>query len=133
MEEPFGSSYFAGDYMVKNKEVKNQDNFLLYIPVKKHLEYEAKNGYVYLIFHHDKAIEKFLRRLVKKPAVSDIKLDDLGTFVWQSIDGKKNVYEIGKDLKKKFGNRCEPVYDRLIMYLRYLSKKGWIAFEKGDQ
>lgn len=119
--------------MVKKKEVKNQDNFLLYIPIKKHFEYEVKNGYVYLIFRHDKAIEKFLRRLLKKSTVSDIKLDDLGTFVWQSIDGKKNVYEIGEDLKKNFGDRCEPVYDRLIMYLRYLSRRGWIAFEKGVQ
>ena len=119
--------------MAKKSNTKNNDNFLLYIPVKKHIEYELKDGHIYLIFHHNKPIEKFFRWLVKKPSVSDVKLDEIGTFVWQEIDGKKNVFEIGQKMKEKFGEICEPVYDRLIMYMRYLIRMGWVVMEKTAQ
>ncbi|WP_138205356.1 PqqD family peptide modification chaperone [Haloimpatiens lingqiaonensis] len=127
------------------KEDKNfDDNFLLYIPIKKHKYWEKRNGNVYLIFYHEKAIEKFLRWLVKKPAVSDIKLDKLGTAVWESMDGKNNIYDIGNillnvpEIQKEYKNlnkdnykeTCHPIYERLIMYMRYLNKKGWISFKK---
>ncbi|MDF2880763.1 MAG: hypothetical protein K0R54_1320 [Clostridiaceae bacterium] len=120
-----------GDLM--KKEQKKEDNFLLYVPAKKHTDWEVKNGKVYLIFHHNKSIEKFMRWLVKKPYVSDVELDDMGSEVWKSIDGKTSVYEIGEKLLKQFGEKCDPVYDRLIMYLRYLNRKGWVSFDRGNQ
>jgi hypothetical protein len=115
------------------KNTKPDDNFLLYIPEKKHKEYELRDGLVYLIFYHNKPLEKFMHWLVKKPAVSDVKLDKIGTFVWQAIDGRSSVYEIGQKMKEEFGKSCEPVYDRLIMYLRYLIRMGWVAMGKTDQ
>lgn len=115
------------------KEQKKEDNFLLYVPVKKHTDWEVKNGKVFLIFYHNKTIEKFMRWLVKKPYVSDIELDDIGSAVWKSIDGKTSVYDIGEKLLKEFGKKCDPVYDRLIMYLRYLNRKGWVSFDRGNQ
>lgn len=119
--------------MENKKNNKKEDNFLLYIPKKKHDSFEVANGKVKLIFHHDKPVEKFVRWLVKKPYISDIELDDMGSKVWTLIDGTKSVYDIGQGLINHFGKSCEPVYDRLIMYLRYLNKKGWISFVKGDQ
>ncbi|WP_242971868.1 PqqD family peptide modification chaperone [Haloimpatiens massiliensis] len=126
-----------------NEDKKLNDNFLLYIPIKKHKHWEKRNGNVYLIFYHDKTIERFLRWLVKKPAVSDIKLDRLGTAVWESMDGNNTIYDIGKilldipEIKKEYKNlseedykeTCHPIYERLIMYIRYLNKKGWIYFK----
>ncbi len=113
----------------KNKE----DNFLLYIPKIKHEEWEERKGKVYLIFHHDKDIEKFIRWLFKKSTVSDMELDKRGSAVWKLIDGKKNIYEIAKIMSEKFGDTPEDSQQRLIMYIRYLLKKGWIAVEKGEQ
>lgn len=115
------------------KNQKKEDNFLLYIPKKKHRQWEEKNGKVYLIFQHNKAAEKFLRWLVKKPYVSDLELDDLGSCTWKLIDGKRSVYDIGQCLLNQYGSDCEPVNERLIMFLRYLSKKGWISFDRGNQ
>lgn len=112
---------------------KNQDNFLLYIPRRKHIQWEEKKGKVKLIFHHDKAIEKFVRWLVKKPDTSDIELDKLGSRVWMLIDGVNSIYDIGQIVLEEFGESCEPVYDRLIMYIRYLNRRGWIAFDRGEQ
>ncbi len=115
------------------KENHKEDNFLLYIPKKKHEVWELRNGKVYLMFHHDRIIEKFIRWLVKKPNISDMQLDEIGSEVWQRIDGQKTVYDIGQDLVNSFGEKIDPVYDRLIMYLRFLNRKGWISFEKGNQ
>lgn len=115
--------------MIKFTSKKQEkENFLTYIPYKKHKTWEERKGKVFLIFHHDKMVEKFFRWLVKKPYVSDIELDNLGSKVWKLIDGKNTIYDIGQELIYCFGDKCEPVYDRLIMYLRYLNKRGWIAF-----
>jgi hypothetical protein len=117
----------------KKGEKKKEDNFLLYIPKRKHEAFEVKKGTVKLIFHHDKLVEKFIRWLVKKPNISDVELDKVGSVVWTLIDGESSVYDIGQGLINEFGSSCEPVYDRLIMYLRYLNKKGWVSFERGKQ
>ncbi|MFL0248617.1 PqqD family protein [Candidatus Clostridium stratigraminis] len=118
--------------MGKQKNDKD-DNFLLYIPRKKHDNWEIRKGRVWLIFNHDKTVEKFMRWLVKKPTTSDVELDAIGSSVWKNIDGKATVYDIGQKLLYEFGDKMEPVYDRLIMYLRHLNKKGWISFTKENQ
>ncbi|HEY8892047.1 MAG TPA: PqqD family protein [Clostridium sp.] len=117
----------------KKKENFKQDNFLLYVPKKKHETWEIREGKVYLIFNHDKIIEKFVRWLVRKPNVSDMALDELGSTVWLLIDGKATVNDIGNKIEEKFGPSCKPVFERLIMYVRYLNRRGWIAFDRGDQ
>lgn len=117
----------------KRKKLIKDDNFLLYVPKKKLETFEVKKGKVKLIFYHDKWIEKFARWLVKKPYVSDMELDALGSAVWLLIDGNNSVYDIGQKLLEQFGESCEPVYDRLVMFLRYLNKRGWITFDRGNQ
>lgn len=119
--------------MFKKKKETKDDNFLLYIPKLKHTAWEKRNNKVLLIFYHNKSIEKFVRWLVKKPYVSDIELDEMGSAVWQQIDGKQTVFDIGEKLKEKYSEKCEPVYDRLIMYLRYLVRKGWVQLDRGNQ
>jgi hypothetical protein len=123
------TAYMADKLNKKTKE----DNFMLYIPKRKHESFEVKKDIVKLIFYHDKLIERFVRWLVKKPLVSDMELDKVGSKVWLLIDGESSVFDIGQRLINEFGKSCEPAYDRLIMYLRYLNKKGWICFERGNQ
>lgn len=119
--------------MFKKKDNKKEDNFLLYIPFKKHTTFELRDDKVFLVFYHKKLIERFLRWLVKKPSVSYIELDEIGTIVWLSIDGEKSVYSIGQELSQRLGERAEPLYERLTMYIRYLNRKGWIGFNRGEQ
>lgn len=117
----------------KKGEKKKEDNFLLYIPKLRHETYEVKKDIVKLIIKHDKLVERFARWLVRKPSTSDVEFDRVGSKVWLLIDGEKSIYDIGQGLINEFGKSCEPVYDRLIMYLRYLNRKGWISFERGKQ
>lgn len=118
---------------MKFRKEKKEDNFLLYIPKKKHLTWEIEKKQVKLIFYHDRAIEKFMRWLVKKSRVSDILLDEIGSSTWNLIDGVNSVYDISEKLFEMYGERCNPNNQSLIMFLRHLNRKGWISFDKGDQ
>lgn len=114
---------------MKNKE-KKEDNFLLCIPSIKHNEYEVRNGKVYLIFKHNGVLKKVVRVFSKIPQKSDLQLDGIGSFIWLNIDNKRNVYELGKNLQERFGGKCDPLYERLTLYLRYLYRKGWISINR---
>lgn len=117
--------------MKKNSTQKNEQyNFLLYVPIIKHKEYSVENNMVTLYFAHDKAIERFARWLVKKSNISDITLDKQGSAAWLCIDGEKNVYEIALEMSKIFGDTKEVAIERLVTFLTYLSKKGWIYFKE---
>jgi len=118
---------------MKFRKTKKEDNFLLYVPKKKHLTWEEDKKKVKLVFYHDRAIEKALRWLVKKSRVSDLELDEIGSTTWRLIDGVNSVHEISQKLYDKYGERCNPNNQNLIMFLRHLNRKGWISFEKGDQ
>lgn len=124
-------NYFVGEMMFnkKNKE-KSEENFLLYRPLRKIQHWEANDEKVKLIFEHNKPIERLIRRITKKSKFSDIELDEMGSAVWQLSDGNKTVYDIALTLVKKFNDTEQNSIDRLIIFLRYLSGKGWITFEK---
>lgn len=114
--------------MKRIKKIK-PDNFLLYIPKKKKIDFKQKDGKVYLIFNHNKPIEKFMRWLVKKPRITDVELDEISSWVWLQIDGRNTVYSIGQLLMNKYGDKCEPLYERLTLFLRNLSRRGYISFD----
>jgi len=110
-----------------------QDNYLCYIPRKKHQQWQVNEGKVILLFDHNKPAEKFARWLVKKPYTSDMELDEAGSKVWSYIDGESTVFDISKKIRMDFGDEFDPDYRRLIAYLNYLNKKGWISFLRGPQ
>jgi hypothetical protein len=112
---------------------KKEDNYLLYIPRIKHKIWEIRNDKICLIFQHDKVIERLIRWLFKKPYISDIELDDIGSKVWGFIDGKRTVYEIAKKNQEMYGEKFDPSYRRITLFLNYINKKGWISFERGPQ
>ena len=113
----------------KNKE-KTQENFLLYRPLRNIKQWEVNDEKVKLFFHHDKPVEKFMRWLIKKSKVSDLELDEMGSMVWQMCDGTKTIYDIALVMMERFNETEQNSIDRLIMFIRYLSRRGWITFEK---
>lgn len=121
---------FMNSNVVETKA--QQNNYLLYVPRKKHFDWKVEEKSIKLIFHHDRMAERFLRWLVKKPLVSDLEFDKAGSIVWLAIDGHRTVYEIWEMLNLEFGADYDPGYKRLILFLNYLNKKGWITFSFSD-
>jgi len=76
-------------------------------------------------------ITSLAQRFFRRPRVSEIKLDKLGTFVWNSIDDKKDVHAISKELEAEFPSMEQPL-TRLIKYLEILHDNHLIYW-KGEK
>ena len=75
--------------------------------------------------------ENVIGRLLKKVLSNHpvrIHLDDIGTSVWRLCDGGRTVHQIGQSLHDEFGERIEPVYDRLETFLKQMMGAGLIEW-----
>ena len=86
---------------------KKKDNYLDYIPRPNTL-FECnknKDGKIEIKMHNKGVFNKIAQVLFKKPKYSYIELDEFGSFVWEQMDGKKTIYEIGTLVKERFVTR----------------------------
>ena len=58
-----------------------------------------------------------------------IKLDSFGSFIWNNIDGKKRVSEIAEKLGNEFGEKVQPVYERVGMFIKSLLENRFIKIK----
>ena len=113
----------------KKTHYKEEKNFLLYIPEIKYDNYKVdENNIVTLYFEHNKPMERFVRWLVKKNNLSDIVFDEKSSLAWLLMDGKRSIYDIALEMAKWLGDTEEVAIERLVMYIRYIARKGWIKF-----
>ncbi|HHT66130.1 MAG TPA: PqqD family protein [Clostridiales bacterium] len=84
------------------------------------------SGLVEIIQPRNGFIDRLVRLVRSTPEVMRIQLDDRGSFVWQAIDGNRNVEEIGRLLDAEFGKEAAPLYERLILFLLILKNNGFI-------
>lgn len=75
----------------------------------------------------DKFFGKILQPRLKSKYIR-ANLDEFGSAVWQLINGHNSVARIGELLTEKFGERIQPVYDRLTLFLTQLYNAGFISF-----
>ena len=47
-------------------------------------------------------------------------MEEIGSFSFLQIDGKKTVEEIGENLESEYGDATHPLYERLTMYLNHI-------------
>jgi hypothetical protein len=57
-----------------------------------------------------------------------VKLDDIGTLVWRSIDGARTVGEIAEIVGAEFGERVEPRHERVSRFVHSLHQGAMVAF-----
>ena len=93
---------------------------LIYAKVTN-VNFKDKKGVVTLIKEQNHPIQKFFRKLhFKIPSNTYLELDAYGSFVFQNIDGKKSIFEIGQMLKEKYPESGNLLYSRLLVYLNVL-------------
>lgn len=79
------------------------------------------NGIVTVLEKQDHKIQKFFRKLrFKIPLYKEITLDEISSEVFTQIDGIKTVKEIGECLEVKFGDKVNPLYERLLVFLNHI-------------
>jgi len=108
--------------------MNKSNNYLDYV-------YNIKEGLVWTVDDEglvtvDMENKGFTNRLAQKffgkPAVSHIKLEGMGSFIFQCIDGKRSVYDIGQLVHEKFKEEAEPLYERLSVYMKHLENVKFI-------
>ncbi len=107
---------------------KKNDNFLEYIFQKNpSLKWEIDENGAVTLFQENKGLFNFIaQKLFKKPRISNIHMEDMGSFIWSFIDGKMSVYEIGQQVSRHFGDSAEPLYERLSVFMKQLESYGFI-------
>ncbi|MBQ3374545.1 MAG: PqqD family protein [Oscillospiraceae bacterium] len=110
---------------------KEKRNYLDYIPVRspKHEWTLEENGRITVHMVHDGIWDRIAQKFFHRPRISHIQLDELGSFVWQQIDGQKTVGQIAENVKEAFGEKAEPLYNRLVQYLKILYNNGLIRYQ----
>ena len=69
------------------------------------------------------------QKLFKKPRVSHISLDEHGSVVWQSIDGRNSVMDIVRTMEKEFPEETDRMLDRVVTYLATLQRNSFIELK----
>ena len=91
---------------------------------------QDENGLVTLDIDNKGLFNKIAQKLFKKPAVSHVHLDELGSFVWPLADGEKSIFDIGKDVEEHFGEKAHPLYERLAKYFQILDSYRFITWNE---
>lgn len=86
-------------------------------------ERDAKTGYAILLIpkFKGKILGRWLQPRLKHPLVK-LNLDEYGSAVWECCDGNTSVKQIAEILKSRFGDKIEPVMDRLSLFIRHLDE-----------
>lgn len=115
---------------MKKNNIK-EENYLEKKPVCKNgLNWSTdENANVTLEMENKGVANRLMQKLIKKPKISYIHLDEMGSFIWPLMDGEKNILEIGKLVEEHFGEKANPLYERLSQYFKTLEKYNFIEYK----
>ncbi len=88
-----------------------------------------EEGSVTLDIENTGFFNRVAQKLFKKPKVSHVHLDKLGSFVWPLIDGEKDIVALGVLVKERFGEEAEPLYERLAKYFQILESYSFVEWK----
>ena len=114
---------------MKKKEIISE-NYLEKIPVKSSfIKWTQEDEKVTLEIENTGFFNKLAQKFFGRPKTSYVHLDSMGSFVWPIIDGEKNIIAIGEEVKEKFGDECEPLYERLAKFFQILESYNFITLK----
>lgn len=115
---------------MKKRRIVIPENYLERIPMHSDsVRWSADgDGAVTLEIENKGCFNRIAQLLLRKPKQSFIHLDTLGSFVWQRIDGKRSITELGELVDGAFGEEASPIYERLASYFRILESYGFVGW-----
>lgn len=114
---------------------KKKENYLDFVPVVngQNTWERGDDGVVTIHMVNRGFYNTLAQKLFHTPRVSHIKLDEYGSFLWMRIDGVKTVGQLALELKEAYGEKAEPLYDRLVKYMQILRNNRFILFVGKDK
>ncbi len=117
---------------MKKKNVVTQ-NYLKQIPMRSQKlgwTVAEDTGLITLSVENKGAMNRIAQVLFKKPKVSYIHLDEMGSFLWPRMNGDKDIVALGELVEKHFGEKAHPLYERLARYMQILDSYGFIEWKQ---
>lgn len=113
---------------MSKKEIVSE-NYLERIPKRnENINWKLdENNIVTLEIENKGFFNKIAQKFFSKPRISYIHLDENGSFLWQQIDGEKSIFDLGVLVKEEFGEKAEPLYERLARYVKILESYAFIS------
>lgn len=106
------------------------ENYLEKVPVRNDgITFSVKENLVTLEIQNKGFFNKIAQILFKKPKISYVHLDKMGSFIWPLLDGEKNILEIGNYVEEEFKEEAHPLYERLAKYFQILKSYNFITFK----
>lgn len=119
---------------MKKKPMKISENYLERKPRRADLTWsQDEKGIVTLEQENKGMFHAIAQKLLKKPKITYIHLDEMGSFLWPMLDGATTIIELGKRVEERFGEKSHPLYERLVTYLQILESYHFIVCEKTEK
>ncbi|WP_101698555.1 PqqD family protein [Clostridium minihomine] len=113
---------------------RKRENYLDFVPViNPRNTWDEKKSIVTIHMVNRGFAHTIAQKLFRSPRVSHIALDQYGSFLWKKIDGVRTVGDLANEMKAQFGDKAEPLYDRLIHYMKILHNNRFILYQGKDK
>lgn len=115
---------------MKKKE-KISENYLEKIPMRRpDIEWSSEeDGAVTLMIENRGVMNRLAQKLFKKPEISQIHMEEIGSFLWPHLNGEKDIIALGELVSEQFGEKAEPLYERLVKYFQILESYNFIIWK----
>lgn len=116
--------------MGKKREVIS-GNYLEKTPLRRpDIDWSTdEEGVVTLHIENKGKMNRIAQKLFKKPKVSHVHMEEIGSFLWPLLDEDKNILQLGELVKEHFGDKAEPLYERLAKYFQILDSYNFIIWK----
>lgn len=113
---------------------QTSENYLERCPIRKEglVWSRDEKGLVTFEIPNTGIMNRIAQKLLKKPKVSYVHLEQIGSFVWPLLDGKKDIVALGAEVKEQFGEKAEPLYERLAKYFQILDSYHFVEWKKSE-
>ncbi len=103
---------------------------LLDLKPRQNVQWEANADLIVLLVPRFSGgyLGRWFMRHLKRPNFR-LKLDDIGSFIWQHCDGGTTIQQIGEKLKERFGESVEPLYARIERFIRKLHQENLLIID----
>ena len=112
------------------------EKYKVYVPVVTEKIYSQsvdEKGIVTLAVENKGIMNFIAQKLLKKPRVSYIHLDEVGSFIWQTIDGNADIENIAERVSEHFKEKVNPLYERLRKFFEIVESYDFIRWKKSAE
>ena len=116
---------------MRKKQQMIPKNYLENIPMRSPaLTWNTNSqGIVTLEVENKGWANRIAQKLFKRPKITYVHLDKMGSFIWPLIDGSSTIADFGPLVEKEFGEEANPLYERLAKYFQILESYHFVLWK----